>query len=547
MLLLRSYRGFVLGLLAICVFCFGLKLAAQQSSKPGADKPGAGKPGGGLTQPPKPVTTTPASASTASDGPPFIVGERLSFNVSWANFPTAASLDLEVTERGQFYGQDSFQIRTRIETIGQVRSLFSEIDNQYISYVNPNTGIPLSVVSSIRQGKKQSEETVVLDQSKKQAIFPDESTIRIPAGTYDLPSLIYGLRLRSLTVGMKQKLTALYGRELIEIEAIVKGRERITTQTGTYNTLHVKFYPQKRLSKYRAYVWFSDDGQKLPVLITAKLPFGEVRAELTNATVSARPSTTLGKIPGLPDESGALRPLPDGANGKPGGGGGGGGGREVPFTVGERLNYDISWGGFAGVGKAAFEVRQQGILGPHHVFEFYGEATSTGAARVLVNVNDQIRSYALVDKLIPVRTDLRLREGKRFKQVSAVYDWKRNSALLSSGSEVRLRAGTLDMISLFYAVRAADLKIGAVYNYLFLDANYRLQNVTIKVAKQEAISGPLGNRDALQLDVLAPAPSQALLAQVWISNDSRRLPLYLAVTTRFGELRFQLTSSANTK
>ncbi len=450
---------------------------------------------------------------------------------------------MEVSDRGQFFGQESYQIKTKVETIGQVRSLFGEIDNQYTSYVNVNNAVPHKVVNSIRQGQRQAEETVVFDQSRQQAIFSDDTTVSIEAGTYDLPSLVYGLRLRALPENGRQRLTALYGKEVVELEAVVTKRERVTTQTGAYNTVCVKFYPQKNFSKYRAYVWFSDDGQRLPVMITAKLSFGELRAELTSVTVSSRPSATLSKLNSLTDESGkSLPPSTGGTNGKHGGGEKG-----LPFVVGERLNYDISWGNFASVGRASFEVRQQGMLGRSRVFEFYGEATSTGAARTLVNVYDQVSSFASVDKLTPLRTDLRLREGRRVKQVSAVYDWAKNSASLSTGSQTAIRPGTFDIISLFYAVRATDLKIGSAYNYLFLDANNRLQMVTINTVKQEAIGGPLGTRDTLQLDVLAPAPSKALIAQAWISNDDRRLPLYFVTRTRFGELRFQMTNAVNTK
>ncbi len=533
MLFFRSFRRIVFGLLAISVISYGLKLSAQQ---------------GGLTPPPKPSAPKPstnATATVAVNGSPFVVGERLSFNVSWSNFPTAARLDMEIIERGQFFGQDSFQIRTKVETLGQVRSLFGEIDNQYTSYINANNAVPYRVVSSIRQGQKQAEETVIFDQSKQQAIFPDESVVPISAATFDLPSFVYGLRLRTLPEGDRQRFTALYGKEVIELEAIVKGRERVTTQAGIYNTVCVKFYPQKKHTDSRAQVWFTDDAQKLPILITAKLRFGEVRAELTSATISVRPSTTVAKLNNPIDESGRFPPSTGGTNGT--NGAHWTGDRPLPFAVGERLNYDIAWGNFTSVGRASFEVRQQGMLGNKRVYEFYGEATSTGAARTLINVNDQLSSYAAVDQLLPVRTDTRLREGKRVKQVSANYDWEKNKATLSSGTDVTIRPGTLDLVSLFYAVRASDLKIGSTFNYFFLDANHRLHTLTIKVARQEAIGGPMGNRDALQLDILTAAPKQALLAQAWISTDSRKLPLYIVTRTRFGELRFQMTSAVNIK
>ncbi|HEX8999124.1 MAG TPA: DUF3108 domain-containing protein [Blastocatellia bacterium] len=554
----KSIRKFTFALLAVIAISYGWKLYAYQQQQ------------GGFTPPPRPVETkapaeknsgTKSTPSTSVyEGTPLRVGERLTFNVNWSDFATAARIEIEVVEQGVFFGQDSYQIRTKLETLGGVRSLFGDIDHQYTSYVGPKTALPHRLISSVRQGKKQIEDTVILDQSRQQATFSDESTLTIPQGTYDLGSLIHGMRLRGIPESGKQKFTVLIGKEVVEFEAVSKGREQLVTQTGTYNAVQVKLYPQtKKYSKYRIHIWFSDDAQRLPVAIQAKLWFGEVRADLTSATIAVRSlsPSVLAKAP--TDESGNP-PLPGegpkGANGQKQDGAP----RVInppsvvptpspnlPFAVGERLNYEIAWGGFASVGKASFEVRQQGMLGGKNVFEFYGEASSVGSARTLINVNDSASSFAMVDSLLPVKTDIRLREGRRLKQTAASYDWSKKSVSLPNGTEVPIQPGTLDLLSLFYAIRAAQLKIGATYDFPFLDANHRPQKVRIRVVKQETIGGPMGARETLQLDILSPEPVQALIAQVWITNDVRRLPLYFATRTRFGELRFQMTSASNTK
>ncbi len=537
MSLSRSTTRAIAGILAVCVISLGIKLYAQQS--------------GGLTPPPQPVTSKSDMSGISQNvaaGSPLRIGERLAYNVSWASFPSAARVELEVVERGQFYGQDSYQISTRIETLGQVRSLFNQIDNQYTSYINTQTALPYRVIGAVQQGDKQGIETVILDHARQQAVFSDDSTLPIPAGTFDLPSLIYGLRLRALPEGSKQKVSALLGHDLLEAEAVVKKNERITTQTGTYDTICVKFYPQKSLSKYRAYVYFSNDELRLPVLITAQLPIGEIRAELTSATVSMRQMTPLAKMRPLTDESGAIATLvPAPTNAKNDAGKYVAGEMSLPFAIGERLNYEIAWGNFTSVGRASFEVRQQGMLGSNRVFELHAEATSIGAARRLITVNDQVSSFASLESLTPLRTDLRLREGSRFKQEIANFNGQDKSAVLSNGTIVKIPPGTHDMVSLFYAIRAADLTVGAIYDFPFLDANFRLQMVRVVVVKQEIIGTPLGNREALQIDILSPPPSQFLIAQAWISNDARHLPLYITTRTRFGELRFQITNAINTK
>ncbi|MGE0130154.1 MAG: DUF3108 domain-containing protein [Blastocatellales bacterium] len=502
----------------------------------------------------------------SNGGSPFVVGERLVYNVSWSSFPSAARIEMEVAGQGQFYGQESYQLRSKLETLGQVRSLFGDVDNQYTSYVSLSNAVPHRIVTAIHQGQRQSEEITILDHSKQKATFSDDTTIPVSGGTYDLTSLIYALRLRPLAEGSKHKFSAIYDKEMIRFEAVVKGRERVFSQTGAYNAILIKFYPKSgKYGKYRGYLYLSDDSQRLPVMIKVKLPVGEARAELTSVTITSRSQTPLAKLDFPRDEGGNPSSpisisLPPGNGTQPSNGHSPPNGhkpdveaeaplplKDYPFVVGERLNYEISWGNFSSVGKASFEVRQQGSLNGNRVFDFFGEASSVGAARTLINVNDQVSSLALMDSLVPVRTDLRLREGKRLKQVTTTYDWSKNQASLSSGTQTEIRPGSYDLVSLFYAIRAADLKVGAMRDFIFLDANNRLQMVTVKIIKQESIGGPMGTRDALQIDILAPEPARLLLAQVWISNDAHRLPLYIVTRARFGELRFQMTSAVNTK
>jgi len=574
--LAKTTRKAILGSLAVAAISYGLRLYAQQQNAQ-------------LTPPPKATSSRPSPASEGSNGgSPLIVGERLVYNVSWSSFPSAARVEMEVAAQGRFYGRESYQLRSRVEILGQARALFGDVDNQYISYVSLGDAVPHRVVNAIHQGQRRSEEVVVFDRLKQKAVFSDDSEVSIRDETYDLTSLVYWLRLQPLTDGSKYKFAALYEKELIEVEAVVKGRERVVAQAGAYNTVLVNLYPKGKYSAYRGCIYISTDSQRLPVMFKANLPVGEARAELASVTFASPSESPSVKLDSLPDEG--ARPLRSiritGASGGSGNGvvdrnGGsptngvnlGGvnlGGvkpgleaesalepKEYPFVVGERLSYDISWGGFPSVGKASFEVRQLGMFNGNRVIEFFGEASSIGAARTLINVNDRMSSLVLMDSLAPLRTDLRLREGKRFKQTTATYDRSRNLMSLSNGSQISVPPGAYDILSLFYAVRAADLKIGMTRDFTFFDANNRLQRLTIKVVKQESIGGPLGARDALQVDVLAPEPAKSLparpllgqtpLAQTWISNDARRLPLYLVTRARFGELRFQLVNAVNAK
>jgi len=554
----RSVRVSIVGLLIVCGLGFGLRLAAQQG-------------GGGLTPPPKPnapkptEVKTPAAAPTS--GAPFQIGERLSFNVSWSNFVTAARLELEVADRGAFFGQDGYQLRAKVETIGYVRSIFTDLDNQYTAYVDAKTTLPYRAENSTRQGLSREDASIIFDQAGHTARYPDGSSTAIPPNTYDLASLVYALRLKPLKAGESYKCAVLYDKEIIEIEALVKPRERIISQAGSYDAIRVELTTKSKkfnLSKYRVRVWFSDDAQHLPVTITAQLAFGDVRAELSSAVIVTPTKPKIATRPDPPTETPLFTPKgasstgapPISPNGKPpaetgkermrDGESSLEAERNLPFSAGERLNYDVSWLNLASVGRMSFEVRQQGRLNNQPVFEFVGEAATLGAARSIISLNDQIICYANANTLIPVRSDMRLQEGERRKNITADYDPSGTKVTLSNGTQITVQPKTLDLLSLFYAVRAADLKIGSTHVFPFLDANHRPKRVTIKVVKQETIDSPMGTQNTVQLDVFSQ-DTQQLIAQAWITNDARRLPIYIVTRVGFGELRLQLTSTVKAK
>jgi hypothetical protein len=60
---------------------------------------------------------------------PYRVGERLTYNVSWANFPDAAHVEVEVLSRGIHHGREAIQLRAHVETTGVVNVALLAINN----------------------------------------------------------------------------------------------------------------------------------------------------------------------------------------------------------------------------------------------------------------------------------------------------------------------------------------------------------------------------------------------------------------------------------
>lgn len=227
-----------------------------------------------------------AAASVSSPRNPFIAGERLSYDVSWADFIVAAELTIQTDQRRTFDGIDGYHVTAQARTVGLVNGLF-KVDDVYESFINAATLQPFRAEKRSRHGKKQTQSSVNMDQDKRTAQLDGDRTLEIPEHTYDLAALIFAIRGMDLTMGKARTLTVLEDEKLYTIKLQPEAREKVTTPAGSYDTVkiatsRVKGRENDKLYNLRIYI--TTDARRLPVLITAEPSWGAVRVELTSAT-----------------------------------------------------------------------------------------------------------------------------------------------------------------------------------------------------------------------------------------------------------------------
>jgi hypothetical protein len=217
---------------------------------------------------------------------PFIVGERLEYEVSWSSFIVAGELVLETKERRAFDGVDGFHVSAQAQSVGLVNLTVLKVKDNYESFINAATLQPFRAEKDSRRGKKRQQASVLLDQQNGKATLENGNLLQIPQGTYDLASLLYAIRTMDLTQGKSQQFTLLEDGKLYNLTAQVAGREKIITRTGKYDTTIISTRAADGRSKdpYKLKIYLTNDAQRLPVLITAEPTWGEVRVELIVAT-----------------------------------------------------------------------------------------------------------------------------------------------------------------------------------------------------------------------------------------------------------------------
>lgn len=503
----------------------------------------------------------PTLAAFSFNASPYRIGERLTYNVSFSNFNSAAHVEIQVAARGQFFNRDAIQLRAHVETTEVVGVALFAINNDFITYIDPATGIPFRT----QQIKLDASRTGL---SRDNYNLP-AGTTAIPAqagaeafpSTYDFLSGIYRLRALPLAPQAVYPIITQQGEQSYKAQLRVTGTELIKTNVGSFNTIvtQLRVPRNTEADNYRVQIYFSDDERHVPVLITAQHPAGEIRVELASSELPPTPPNTPNVLPGNnvaqsppiitpPGSNIAPNQMPTPARPQPSSNALAGSTASsgslppgLPFEIGEELNYNVFLGTTpTPVGTASFRVRARQKYFNRDGVLLTGQAGTNAAAQRIFFANDQISSYVDATTLLPFRTQLSLREGRRSVNDTIVFDQDRGNALTEKGTRIEIPVGTHDILSVLYALRSFDLT-PPKRNAVSFIVNNRPRTFFVTALRRETIQ--LNNKaiEAVQLSLTTDDPqSDKFALRLWISTDRRRLPLRATAATELGVVRADL-------
>jgi Protein of unknown function (DUF3108) len=485
----------------------------------------------------------PASAQRKNDivtvpfsPAPYKVGERLTFNVSFSNFISAAHVELRVVARGTFFGRDAIQLRGHVETTGFVNAALFAINNDYITYIDPETGLPFRSQQILRETSRTSDTSRDFNQPSGVATIPSKQRGEFP-GTYDFVSAIYRLRALPLSEGSSYSFAVKGENQDYEAELRATGRQTIKTNVGSFNTIvtQVRVRNDSKANGYNIRIYFSDDERHVPVLVTAKLSAGEIRAELAGAEFVTPPVPKPSASPSPATQPARELPLTSVPAATAAGLEG------LPFNVGEQLNYQIYLANVPQVaGTASFQVRARSRYYEHDGLLLVVRAQTTNAIQRMFFANDLISSYVDPKTLLPFRTEMDLVEGRRRLNQILTINQDYGSATTEMGEKIDIPVGTHDFVSFFYTMRTFNLT-PPKRNAVSLLVNNEPKTLFITALKRERIT--LGSQEisAIQVSLTTDDPqSDKFQFKAWISDDSRRLPLRFSAITAIGQVRADL-------
>lgn len=450
---------------------------------------------------------------------PYRVGERLTYDISFSNFISAAHVELRVVARGTFFGRDAIQLRGHVETTGVVSVALLAINDDYVSYVDPQTGLPFRSEQVTHQGPRATERSQDLS-----------------GAVLDFLSAIYRVRATGLSGSSTQRFTVGDSGEEYRVELKVTGRETVKTNAGSFDAIVTELRIANDTRARNIKIFFSDDERCLPVLATARLSGGEIRAELAAAEmlkpVRLQPAPTpIVAAPPAPTPVIPSPPSPASEHNLD----------NLPFKVGEQLNYQVFLGTITQpAGNATFEVRSRSNKFDRDGLLYMVRAQTTNAVQRMFFANDQINSYVDVKTLLPFRTEMNLIEGKYRTNQTLSINQDYGTATTDQNLKIEIPVGTHDYASFFYLARTFNLTPPR-RNAVSILVNNKPTTLYITSLKRETIQLGTQSIPAIQVSLTTDDPQpDKFQFRAWVSDDKRRLPLRLTATTGLGPVRADL-------
>jgi hypothetical protein len=210
----------------------------------------------------------------------------------------------------------------------------------------------------------------------------------------------------------------------------------------------------------------------------------------------------------------------------------------VPWTIGERLVYDVRFG-FIKAGSG--EMVMRGIESVRGRPAWHGRFTVHGGYLAL-RVDDVLETWMDAVTLSSLRFEQDFKEIGRERQKTFEIFPDKKTYVQSGKPEKPSVEDPLDDGSFLYFIRTVPLEIGRTYEfnrYFIPDRN----PVKIRVLRRETVNVPAGAFDCIVVQPIIKAKgifSENGQAEIWLSDDARRIMVQMKSKLPFGSLNLFL-------
>lgn len=236
-------------------------------------------------------------------GPPLVApGERMSYKLSLQGVELA-SYAIAVDKPQQLAGKPVILVQSHAKAVGFV-NMVAAIDDRFTSWIDLQTGRSLRFqADEYASGSKTDVEHAIIDLAGRTGDSvpctfgmndatptPEPQKVNKPE-TWDFNAFMVALRSWEAPVGSAISLEVFRSRYLWNIDAKIAGKEQLSTALGELPALRIDATTYKLTregvrdpgSDERKFsLWISDDGGRVPLAITARTDYGDIKMEIVD-------------------------------------------------------------------------------------------------------------------------------------------------------------------------------------------------------------------------------------------------------------------------
>lgn len=214
----------------------------------------------------------------------------------------------------------------------------------------------------------------------------------------------------------------------------------------------------------------------------------------------------------------------------------------LAFSKGEELVFHVYYGAF-GAGIAYLRV-----LKDDSIFHFQAQGYTNKFFSIIFYVNDGIDTYC-DSNFLPLRQEKNLHEGTWKKSMWYEFDYDSLKVYDSDNKVSKFEKGAYDVLSIFYKLRNENFKVGDTL-HLLLFADRKVYKIYALVEAKEKLETVFGEKDAIKLIFLLEKSGEykgksgleAIFGgkgglEIWLSDDEKKVPLYISTRVWFGSVR----------
>ncbi|MGV3629699.1 MAG: DUF3108 domain-containing protein [Bacteroidota bacterium] len=215
----------------------------------------------------------------------FQVGEKLRYRVTYG-FVDAGEAVMEVkSTTKKANGRELVHLKGTGRTLGGFNAFF-KVNDVYESYVDKKGVFPWYFVRRVDEGGYKVNQDYAFKHDKLKVDNGEGKEFKIPVGIQDMVSSFYYARtldFKNMKKGDIIEFKCFMDNEIWPLKIKFVGDEVIHIRKGKFNCK--KFIPVVQKGRYfesdnDLNFWITDDENRIPILVRAKIPVGTVKLHL---------------------------------------------------------------------------------------------------------------------------------------------------------------------------------------------------------------------------------------------------------------------------